>query len=314
MLCGLMMSATSELQKWMLDGQGPANAYVGTTTGSSQILVEGVSRRQDIFGGLLCQHGTHRRTLCLRAVAVAPLLRGLNAFDGDEDVALPCATTRGCTPARTGVLLLGFMGDSADCAAPMLLGVELSEGGVNITPCIACRKIGAGVCVEVGCLGCMMHNGSGRGQEPQRASSQAPLVSRWRVAPHPLSARPHANFEKIDKEHFRSLLSLAGRQAGGCGWMKRPERSTQRSQNVLSRDALKRPASWRHRAHGEHKLQRARQFDFFLGRTKKPILEIVIESNQKVTPTVKGFQWPPLLCAKLHTRRGHTHRPGSLRR
>jgi hypothetical protein len=90
--------------------------------------------------------------LCLRAAAVAPLLRGLNAFDGDEDAALPCATTRGCTPARTGVLLLGFMGDSADCAAPMLLGVELSKGGIRKS-LLACRKIDAGVCVEVRCGG-----------------------------------------------------------------------------------------------------------------------------------------------------------------
>ena len=42
MLCVLMMSATSESQKWILGGRDPANAYVGTTTGSFQVLVEGV--------------------------------------------------------------------------------------------------------------------------------------------------------------------------------------------------------------------------------------------------------------------------------
>jgi hypothetical protein len=196
MLCVLMMSATSELQKWMLDGQGPANACVGTTTGSSQVLVEGcvTMRFQDIFGGVLCQHGTHPRTLCLRAAAVAPLLRGLNAFDGDEDAALPCATTRGCTPARTGVLLLGFMGDSADCAAPMLLGVELSKGGKKITPCMQenrCRRVRGG---EMWRWNCMMYDGSDGGQETQRASSQAPLVSRWRVAPRPTQRSPTRKF------------------------------------------------------------------------------------------------------------------------
>ena len=215
MLCVLMMSATSELQKWMLDGQGPANAYVGTTTGSSQVLVEAcvTMRFEDIFGGVLCQHGTHPRTLCLRAAAVAPLLRGLNAFDGDEDAALPCATTRGCTPARTGVLLLGFMGDSADCAAPMLLGWNCRREVRKSL--LACRKIGAGVCVEVGRLGCMMHNGSDGGQEIQRASSQAPLVSRWRVAPRPTRALAHAaNFENLSKSIFRFSFLLGGQQAG----------------------------------------------------------------------------------------------------
>ena len=58
------------------------------------------------------------------AAAVCPLRRGLNGEDDKDDDAVPCGT-RGCSPVRTGVPLLGLIGDEEVVALVLMESIKM---------------------------------------------------------------------------------------------------------------------------------------------------------------------------------------------